>query len=253
MRFIIFCYFIFGFISTLDAQIINVEERRIRAKFDSLHWYGYISLGYNVTKVKETISNFTTDAQLQYKTKRHLVLSLTNYNFVRAGSKSFVNSGYQHLRYNYKIKERLTWELFGQVQNNQIQTMRLRALLGTGLRIRLFRSKNGLSRVYYGSSYMREYNEFKTPTVQRYDRWNNYLSFALRPNTNVFLQNTTYVQPVLGNSAALRWSSETDVEFKVFTKLAFRTSFNWSFDGTVPEGIPKKTYTFQNGLRWTFR
>jgi hypothetical protein len=131
-------FFLFFIAFEASAQIINIEERRIRGTHDSIHWYGHLNFGLNATKVRETILNFNTDVQLEYKWKKNIVLSLATYNLVKVGQKSLVNSAFQHLRYNYKIKDYFTWELYGQLQNNQIQYIKIRALVGSGLRWRFF-------------------------------------------------------------------------------------------------------------------
>lgn len=234
------------------AQIINIEERRIRGTADSIHWYGHCNFGGSLTKIKETIASLNADLQMEYKKGTNLVLSLSNYNFVKAGQKSFINSGFQHLRYNRKIKKDSphSWELFAQAQNNQIQTMRLRALAGAGLRLRLLMSANRQSRLYFGMSYMREYNEYKNDGATNYNRISSYISMTYRPTKTTLFQNTTYFQPSLPRFDARRWSSETDVEFKITEKVSFRCAFNLAYDGTVPLTLPRRTYNLSNGIKW---
>jgi hypothetical protein len=248
-------YFILLFSSERAfAQIINIEERRIRGTNDSVHWYGAINFSGNLSKVRETVLQLNSDAQIEYKWKKHLWLSLTNYNLIKAGEKSFVNAGFEHLRYNYKLSKdyRLTWELYGQVQQNQVQLMALRRLWGTGLRYRLWDARNGQNRMYVGVSYLHEYNRFKNITEpKRFDRLSNYVTFTYRPNKVFLFINTSYFQPKLLSINQLRWSSETDLEFKITKHLSFRGAFNWNYDATLPVDIPRQTFSWLNGLKWT--
>jgi putative salt-induced outer membrane protein YdiY len=239
-------------ISAIKAQIINIEERRIRGTNDSTHWYGQVNVGMTMTKVKESVIQLNGDLQLEYKRKKHLWLALSNYNFVKAGNKAFVNSLFQHLRYNYKIKEYFTWECFGQVQQNQIQLITFRGLVGCGLRYRLFRKHKGKSRAYIGTAYMIEQNQFKQNDRHLYHRLSNYFSITYKPTNSIFFQNTNYFQPSLFDFNRNRWSSETDIEFGITKKLSFRAAMNLNYDATLPEAIPKFSFNMMNGLRWKF-
>jgi hypothetical protein len=79
---------------------------------------------------------------LQYQKDRSRFLLLNDINFVKAGPTNFVNAGFQHFRYNYKVKNRLTWEAFIQSQYNPILRLDLRLLAGTGPRLKIVKNKN---------------------------------------------------------------------------------------------------------------
>jgi hypothetical protein len=251
VRFIVISFFIFLCFKT-KAQIINIEDKRIRGTKDSVHWYGHINFGASLNKIRETVLQLQTDMQLEYRWKKNIVLSLSNYRLVQAGNKAFVNAGFQHLRYNYKIKNHFTWEAFGQIQQNQIQLIRLRSLLGTGLRYRLFRKHEGKTRAYLGLAFMYEHNDFKNNQSVDYERLSNYFSLTFRPKKTFLFQHTTYMQPALWHFDQWRWSSESDVEFSLNTHLSFRVAFDMSYDATLPPDIPRYTYNWSNGLKWVF-
>ncbi len=245
--FFVLCFFLIDFTS---AQIINIEELRIRGTNDSVQWYGHVNFAANLTKVTQTVSQLRADAQLEWKKKRHIILSLTNYNFVKAGNKNFVNSGFQHLRYNYKIKSFLTWECFGQIQENQIQLINLRMIAGTGLRYRLFRKHEGKSRAYVGVAYMAERNDYKNEEAVALHRISSYFSITYKPTKTFSFQNTTYFQPEIWRWNQLRWSSELDLDFKISSKLSFLVGATIGFDATLLAGIPKQSLSLLNGLKW---
>ncbi len=252
MRFIFYLIFLF-FSERAFAQIINIEEKRIRGTKDSVRWYGSVNVNGNLSKVRETVLQLNADVQLEYKWGKHLLLSLSNYNLIKASKKSFVNASFEHLRYNYKLSKdyRLTWELYGQIQQNQIQLITLRSLWGTGLRYRMLSTENGQSRMYIGVSYLQEYNRFKDiPEPKRFDRCSNYTTITYRPNKTWLFINTTYFQPKLWTLKELRWSSETDIEFKFGKNLSFRGALNLSYNATLPKDIPAYTFSWMNGLKW---
>ena len=135
-RLFILC--LFGFIpQLLSAQIVNVEDKRSQIK-DSIQWVELLELGLNLTHNKQDVFSLKGKAQIEFTYFEKLFISITNFNIVKAGDQNFINEGFQHLRYNSKINDWLTFELFGQVQYNERANIAIRALGGTGFRYRLF-------------------------------------------------------------------------------------------------------------------
>ena len=133
--------------------------------------------------------------------------------------------------------------------------LKLRALLGTGLRFQLYQADK--QQVYFGLSYMYEYNEIEIVSEIVsffYDhRMNTYLSASIQPfSDNFMISNTTYYQPVLTSFSDVRLSSQTSLTFKISSRLLFSTIFSITSDTRVPENIPATYYSVRNGIRWDF-
>ena len=138
-----------------QAQIVNIEDRR--ANFtDSVGMYERLDLGTYFVKNDKEIFSANAAFQIEFLQHKRLFISITKIDFLKADEQNFVNSGLQHLRYNYKWKDWLTWEAFGQLQYNEQLRIRLRGLAGTGPRFSFKVLKKG--RINLGTSYMWEYD-----------------------------------------------------------------------------------------------
>lgn len=237
------------FQNMLHAQIINIEDKRIRTK-DSVSWYGDFALNASVIQLNKSILTFRGTAQIEYKKNKHLLLSLSDYTLLKGGSESFENAAFQHLRYNYKLYNTLSWELFTQVQNNKIQHIQFRGLTGTGVRWRMYKSGNGKSRIYIGTAFMQEYNRFKNEGVMHFSRISSYLSAIYEPNKQVKMSSNTYYQPNLSDFGEARLNTQNTLDFKFNKHLSFRIDFTLGYDYTLPQGIKPIFYTWSNGLKW---
>src|SRR3989344_5207740 len=123
-----------------NAQIVNVESKRFLN--DTNGWVGKVDFNFALTQNTQQMVAAGNNAHIQYQHNRHRFLILNDVNFVKAGTTDFVNAGFQHFRYNYKIIDRVTAEVFTQVQYNKILRLDLRFLSGVGPRFKLIKNKN---------------------------------------------------------------------------------------------------------------
>jgi hypothetical protein len=231
------------------AQIINIEEKRLKNTFDSVHWYGDLEFGASIAQVQKEVIQFRLGAQVEYKNQDHLFLFLSDYNLLRAGGESFENAAFQHLRYNYKVQKNLTWEIYAQIQSNKLQHIDRRSLAGTGIRWRAYKNESGKNRIYLGTSFLYEDNLFKGGEEKDYLRSSNYLSITVQTKTLKF-NSTTYYQPELYHLRSARLSTQNNLSFKITKKLSFKVNLRAAYDSTLPSGLNYWTYSLENGVRW---
>jgi hypothetical protein len=244
-------YFLF-FQMPIFGQVVNVEDRRIRVG-DSLRWLGKADLGFNVIQNTQQFLTASAALQVEYKEKKHFVLSLSAYNLAKSASQNILNDGFEHLRYNYDVSDRIVWEIYAQGQYNERIRLRLRTLAGTGFRFKLIR--NATTRLYLGTSYFYEQTRFRDTTLPFFNnRLSIYASFSQKIGFSARFASTTYCQPILENRASVRWSSDNSLVFPFSKKLAFRANFNLTYDTDprLPESVPDLIYAWTNGLRWEF-
>lgn len=233
-----------------QGQIINVEDKRA-VYSDSTHWHETVQLGVNLVQNLQTILSVSGSAQLEFQYKNKLLLSLTEVQFVKAGDQGFVNEGFQHLRYNNKMNDWLTFELFGQVQYNEEARIKLRALAGSGLRFRILHKDD--QRAYLGVTYMFEYDEESEAEIIHNDsRLSTYLSFSLKPADFVTLSSTSYYQPLFTEFADFRLSSKTSAIFAFNDRLSFRSTLTITYDSRAAVGAPLRILRLGNSLSYTF-
>ncbi|MEZ4957456.1 MAG: DUF481 domain-containing protein [Saprospiraceae bacterium] len=255
MKRVYFLYFALLFLShqAINAQIVNIEERRIKGTNDSTFWYGSLRLGANISKVKDQVLQFNSTGHVQYKKGRSLTLLLLDGNFLRAGNRDFQEAAFSHLRFNYKLKEWLVTETFVQAQYNKLLLINLRALAGAGLRFQLLKSQDGKQRIYGGTAYLFEKNQYTDEIPNKnWHRLSSYISFTFRPSEGVTLVSTTYFQPTLSDVANYRLSTEWRLDTPLGKKLSFFSNFTFSRDKSLPDGAPRSVYAWLNGLAYKF-
>ena len=235
------------------AQIVNIEDRR-NILTDTTGVFGSADAGFSLNENGKTVLTLTANVTAEIIKHDRRWLAITNYSVVRAGEESFVNQGFQHLRFNKRLRKRLTWEAFGQAQYNERLRIRFRGLLGTGPRFRL--SKKKADRLFLGTLYMFQYEELnEVGIIHRDHRLSAYLSYRLRFAENINLTGTTYYQPLLTDFSVVRLSSQTAMQFNFTKNLAFKTTFNISLDNRLSkeiEGVPTATYSLITGIKWIF-
>ncbi|SDB66864.1 Protein of unknown function, DUF481 [Flavobacteriaceae bacterium MAR_2010_188] len=249
-KFLIF--FILFAINFLSAQIINVES--LRKVTDSSKWSGSAGLNLSIIKNTNDIFIISNNIHLQYNDHRHLLLFVNDLNFQKLEENSFINQGTQHLRYNYRIAERVKLEAFLQGQYDAVSYLDFRGLAGIGPRFKL--SSNDKYRVYLGTLAMYEYEkaseEITEERVQKDIRGSAYLSFSLYPTDKISLVSTTYYQPKLSEFKDYRISSQTSLSLSLFKNFAFVSTFSYFIDEYPIGDTPKTQYRFTNGIAYTF-
>jgi len=244
---IIFCS---TFISLLSAQIVNIEDRRNSIR-DTVGWSGLLDVRFNLIENGQTIISTLSTARVDFLQDRHHLFSISQYNFGRVEDAAFLKDGFQHVRYNYKWKPRLTWEVFTQLQYNEKINLRLRWLLGTGPRFRILDKEE--NKIFIGTLYLYEYNEEflidEKKIFSREHRLSAYLSFILKPSSVLSFSGTTYFQPSIDD---FRISSQHNLNFKILKNISFSVGFGLTYDSSPPGEVVNLIYNLTNGLRWNF-
>ncbi len=240
---------IFGVALNSFAQILNVES--LRKVTDTTGWSGSITLDFTFARNQNDFFIVSNDIHVQFKTQKSLFLFKNQLNFIKIENNDFSNSGIQHLRYNYKIKPRITWEAFIQAQYNKISKIDFRGLAGTGLRFKL--SKNDNYKFYLGSLIMYEHEELSDGTgINRDVRSSSYFSFSLYPNENFSIVSTTYYQPLLKQLSDFRIAMESSLVFKIHKHFAFKVTHTFAYDTDPALGIQNSHYNLNTGLAYSF-
>ena len=247
-QFLLFVFLVF--IWKANAQIVNIEGERYTT--DTTGWRGNYNLGFTFGKQKVKYFAFSNTAHVQYKSTKSLYLILGNVDLLKSENQEFVNSGFFHLRYNYKIRNWLRWEAFTQIQYNKLNGIRLRYLLGTGPRFKVVQVEK--FKTYIGTLYMLEY-EVNTDKTQKLiqGRFSGYLSFSFRPIKTVEIVSTTYYQPRIDAIKDFRISTDNSLSFRFHRLLSFGINYRLNFDSRPPEGAATNlTYQLENKFKIDF-
>jgi hypothetical protein len=233
----------------VEAQIINIEDMRIKGTSDSVRWAGSLKGSVAWMKIATTSTLLHGEARMHYRRHNSLSLLLVNSNILRADNADFQNAHFAHFRHTQKITNDLAWEGFAQLQYNRLLILRSRALTGLGLRYRLLREPLRNHRCYIGTALMPEWNTYLDDTEANFFlRQSNYLSFTLRLNSQSKLTSTTYYQPEWADWKNHRLSTEWNIEFVFNKRFAFHMEVTYGKDGSLPTKAPLEVYQVRNGL-----
>lgn len=232
------------------SQIVNVESQRIQS--DTAGWLGSLGTGFLFEKNVVEVINISVDAHLEYKTDKNLYLFLVNYNLLKGSGQTFNNNLFYHLRYNYKINNVLRWEVFTQLQQNNVTGIKLRFLAGTGPRFKLAGSER-LS-LYAGTSVMYEDEKEKTqPVIHHKDfRSSNYASATYKPWKTTEVIGTIFYQPLYKNLNDYRILNEISIKFKLIKHLSFTVGWYYLYDSKPAASTPSLNYSISNGFQYDF-
>lgn len=244
-----YCLFAIVFFQyKITPQVINIESKRFLQ--DTNGFRGKADLNFNINQNTSQVISLGVNIHSQYVHNRSRILAIGDLAFIKAGTKDFVNSGYQHLRYNYKINKIVTWEAFLQAQYNKVLLLDRRYLAGTGPRFKLVKTPN--LRIYTATLYMFEYQSQNNDSIEAYNnRISSYITFGISFK-RVEFASTTFYQPNLANFNDYRIANDSAFEMVITNHFNFKVGFNLLYDTRQPIGIPDLTYILKNGLTYKF-
>ncbi|MBD3638510.1 MAG: DUF481 domain-containing protein [Crocinitomicaceae bacterium] len=244
----ILLFFLFQY--ALHAQIVNIENKRLHGDIEGFH--GSADLHLNFTMNTKQLLQIGDKLKLGYAWKRNHIMVITDHAFVKSDDDSFINRGYEHLRYNYTLKDsgRVVYEAFQQSQFNKIQKINLRLLLGTGFRFKLVDQQN--YQLSVGTGVMGEYEELIDYGISRDILSTSYVSFDGQFTENVGMNTISYFQPKFIDFGNYRFANETYVRFKINKYLSFKLIYSVVHDSRNLEGVRKTNYILKNTLSLNF-
>jgi len=241
-------YFVLLLSLSIHAQVINIENKRFLN--DTNGFIGRSDINFNITQNTQQVLTLGINLHAQYQHNKHRILMISDLAFIKAANQNFVNNGYEHLRYSYKVANRITWETFVQAQYNIVLKLDKRYLAGMGPRFKIIKQPH--FRVYAATLYMYEFQSQDNETIIQYNhRLSSYLSFNFNFNKFDF-SSTTFYQPLLSNFNNYRIATDNNIDISISNHFNFRVGFNLLYDTNQPPGIPDVVYIIKNGLSFKF-
>ncbi len=242
------------FASTSKAQVVNIEGRR---NYDHITgWFGSVDAGFSMVQNKNLLLSASFRPKVQYKTKNHYFLFLTDWMYSKGKDQVYANTGMAHFRYayrlgNHKDTTKLSpwkWESYAQVQYNQLLDQRIRTLAGSGFRVKVFGKEK--VRLFVGSSAFFEYEELRSSQIILQNvRWSNYVSWNISPNDHFLFSGAFYYQPRIDKFADYRVMGQYEMSFKIFKRVDFRVDFTHFYDAVPPANVRSFVFSSSAGLK----
>lgn len=230
------------------AQVVNIEGRRFMN--DTVPWTGYVNFRFNVAESGQRSLTVGLSGAVQHVRDRHRFFFINDLAFSQVEANNFLNTGFQHLRYNYRRDSLWTGEAFMQSQYNKPLRLDLRLSAGAGPRLTAVHGQR--MKVNLGVALMLE-NEYVTDgpaTVAC--RNSNYVSATLRFAEMASLTAVVYYQPKLFDASDHRIAVEGGLLLNVTKRVTLESRLNLLKDSAQPEGVPSLTYSWNNLFGYRF-
>lgn len=245
LAFVIFILISWG---SFSQTIVHVENKRLGNNKQGFS--GTINLNFSFLQNQNSVIVSNNNAQFQYVKKKSNFLFLNAFNITSINGEGFVNDGFHHLRYGYKLNKIITLEAFSQFQYNKILKIDSRFLNGIGPRFSLLKTDS--THLYIGTLYMYEYETETTPKLNTDNRLSIYISLGLPVTKIIAIDMIAYYQPNLEYFNDYRTSIENHLDFEINKNFSFRLSVGLNYDAKPPNGINNLIYSVQNGMTLGF-
>lgn len=261
-----------GLVAGSRAQIVNIEQGRT-GRDTSNHVAGHIGLDFslfNQNAGRNQPNNYlrlALNGDLVYHAPLHTYFFLNYLNYLLVNytdetqRRTVAHQGYSHLRANFYQARRLSYEVFLQGQADKARGLEWRSLAGAYLRFRVKEEQDQDIHVFVGLGAMQEHEEWENPELEQKLEVANqvkaasYLSARYKINPNVQAKATTYYQTGYSRKIAAfrnRISGDISLAVKLNKVLAFKTSFNCTYEDRPLVPVTRFVYAVSNGILVSF-
>lgn len=173
----------------------------------------------------------------------------------KASGEENTNKLFLHARYIHAITDKtLRAEAFGQLQNDKFKQINSRALIGGGVRFKLFDLlQNGKGYFGIGAFYenIRYENELINPSEDNL-RLNSYFAYSVDINKNSSIAYTLYYQPKIDRLNDDVQSHEAELKLSVYENVFLKFSLSYDTDSKPPIGVAKYDFTQNTSFIFNF-
>lgn len=248
VRYVLLIFFSIAFGGMASAQVVNIEGRRFMN--DTVPWTGYVNFRFNVAESGQRSLNLGLNGAIQHIEGPHRYMFINDISFSQVETNEFLNTGFQHLRYNYRLDSMWTGEAFAQAQYNKPLRLDLRLMIGAGPRFTAV--DNAKMRVNLGTAIMLERETITDGPITTVARNSSYVSATLKFTTMASLTAVVYYQPKLFDASDHRIAVEGGLQINVTKHMTMESRMNLLKDSAQPEGVPALTYSWNNLFGYRF-
>ncbi|MGK7393704.1 MAG: DUF481 domain-containing protein [Candidatus Cyclobacteriaceae bacterium M3_2C_046] len=251
-------------IPALQAQILNVEKDRVEVD-TTTKWVGSLDLKLMLNNRSANRNEriqylgINIESDVGYFSKQNSYLLFANLERYSVTGEAFINSGYNHLRFNLLRNRPISYEAFGQIQFDAGRGLNFRWLSGAGFRFRLLEQEK--LELYLGTGGMYEYENWQLPqgesmeVVKRLFKSSNYISAQYELNDHTDFNIVSYYQVGYDQEDEVyrhRFSLNSNLLFEFTENISFKTSFSWAYENRPVIPIIKYVYVLENGIEINF-
>jgi hypothetical protein len=184
---------------------------------------------------------------------RHLAYMAASGNFAKLGGVVSIANWFAHVRHDYELGWRVSWEAFAQLESDRFRRITWRELLGTGPRFMVVKEEP--IDVFLATAYMYEYTTLSGSARREsggVHRSSSYVAMSLRAHPKIVLTSVTYVQPRIDDPSDLRVLSVLDADLEVTKRLHSRISSKYRYDSLPPADVRSSDFELASALELQF-
>jgi len=188
-----------------------------------------------------------------FRSGAHLGYLATSGSYTALGGTVSIANWFAHLRYDYQLLERVSWEGFAQLESDRFRRISWRELIGTGPRIALL--DESWLQAFLGTAYMYEYTTLSGGADSEgggAHRSSSHLVFSVRAHPKISVGSVTYFQPRLDALSDFRILSVADADFEVTSRLHSRLTAKVRYDALPPAGVEPADLEMASALEVLF-
>jgi hypothetical protein len=188
-----------------------------------------------------------------FRSSAHLGYVATSGSYTALGGTVSIANWFAHVRHEYELHERVSWEEFAQLESDRFRRITWRELIGTGPRFRIVDSES--VQLFAGTAYMYEYIVLSGDARREsggVHRSSNYLAITLRAHPKISVSSVTYFQPRFDAPSDFLVLSTHDADFEITGRLHSKLSAKFRYDSLPPPGVERADLALSSGLELHF-
>jgi len=238
------------FIPAQAFAIVNAEDTTLLTDEEGLA--GKFALSINGDRGNVATNGAEISSLLRLNHGKDTEILALNYKNAQSRGVRNANKSYLHLRHRHALDEAWALEAFGQVQQDEFANLKLRTLLGGGVR---WSQKRETWRFHLGLGTFYEYEELRKSTSNAKSylwRASTYMTVDYLLNEQAKLHETIYVQPAWNALGDVRILNDMSLKVSLTDHLALSLTLEVTYDSRPPVGTVKTNVSYQTGIEYHF-
>jgi len=230
--------------------IVNAEDTMLLMDEEGLA--GKVALSASGDRGNVTTNGVEGSALLRLNHGKDTEILALNYKYGQSRAVRNANKSYLHLRHRHALNEAWAWEAFAQTQQDEFANLKLRTLLGGGMR---WSQERAAWRFHLGLGTFYEYEELRKSAVNAKSylwRASTYMTTDYLFSEQAKFHETIYFQPAWRALADLRILNDTSLKVSLTDHLALSLTLEVTYDSRPPVGTVKTNVSYQTGIEYHF-
>ena len=232
--------------------IVNAEDLDLNIAGNGAA--GKMDLSLNGSSGNSNKLGAEASGRIIWQHDRQMEMLVGSYSYGKSRSVRDTNKAFVHFRHRYGWNETWAVEGFAQAQQDEFSRLKLRTLIGGGLRYS-WQKQHWAWHIGLGSFYeqekLRNTGNNSTPATRLW-RANSYLALRYKINDRIRIQNTIYYQPAWQDRADYRLLDDAAMHIALAENLDLKLVIEVTQDARPPAGIKRSDISYKTGLSFHF-